>query len=129
MCVPVCMFVLTNIVLLRSRWWVVMSVTSIEANCGQVGIRSPQGWVRSTTLTPLFRLLPGPGREAHLQLLDGLHEHDAKKHQDDDRNEQLIGLKAVLVLDDHVAQTRYRRQKVRHHSADQGAADRQPNLG
>src|SRR5450759_1054765 len=48
MCVPVCMFVLTSIVLLRSRWCVVMSVTSIEANWGHVGIRSPQGWVRST---------------------------------------------------------------------------------
>src|SRR4051795_12095674 len=52
MCVPVCMLVLTSMVLLRSRWCVVMSVTSIEANCGQVGMRSPQGWVRSITFTP-----------------------------------------------------------------------------
>src|SRR6516165_1970977 len=28
-----------------------MSVTSMEANCGQVGMRSPQGWVRSTMRT------------------------------------------------------------------------------
>src|SRR5205807_8881955 len=26
-----------------------MSVTSMEANCGHVGIRSPHGWVRSTS--------------------------------------------------------------------------------
>src|SRR6266702_7941548 len=51
MWVPVCMFVLTSTVLLRSRWWVVMSVTSIDANWGQVGMRSPQGWVRSTIRT------------------------------------------------------------------------------
>src|SRR5437870_2541887 len=49
MCVPVCMFVLTRTVLLPSRGCVVMSVTSTEANCGQVGIRSPQGCVRSTS--------------------------------------------------------------------------------
>src|SRR5947209_2254193 len=49
MCVPVCMLVSTSTVLLRSRWWVVMSVTLIEANCGHVGMRSPHGWVRSTT--------------------------------------------------------------------------------
>src|SRR5438128_9140427 len=28
-----------------------MSVTSIDANCGQVGMRSPHGWVRSMTFT------------------------------------------------------------------------------
>src|SRR5216683_6944669 len=47
MCVPVCMFVRTSIVLLPSRWCVVMSVTWTASNCGQVGIRSPHGWVRS----------------------------------------------------------------------------------
>src|SRR6266851_9166694 len=51
-CVPVCMFVRTSTVLLPSRWCVVMSVTWIASNCGQVGIRSPHGWVRSTSLTP-----------------------------------------------------------------------------
>src|SRR5690242_10698004 len=50
MWVPVCMLVSTSTVLLRSRWWVVISVTLIDANCGQVGMRSPQGCVRSTTL-------------------------------------------------------------------------------
>src|SRR5713226_4295272 len=49
-CVPVCMLVSTSSVLLRSRWCVVMSVTLIEANCGHVGMRSPHGCVRSTTL-------------------------------------------------------------------------------
>src|SRR5437899_3193711 len=49
MCVPVCMFVLTMTVLLPSRWCVVMSVTSTDANCGHVGIRSPHGCVRSTS--------------------------------------------------------------------------------
>src|SRR5438445_6682093 len=49
MCVPVCMFVRTSTVLLPSRWCVVMSVTWIASNCGQVGIRSPHGWVRSTS--------------------------------------------------------------------------------
>src|SRR6266849_10668949 len=48
-CVPVCMFVRTSTVLLPSRWCVVMSVTWIASNCGQVGIRSPHGWVRSTS--------------------------------------------------------------------------------
>src|SRR5256885_16799942 len=49
MCVPVCMFVRTSTVLLPSRWCVVMSVTWIASNCGQVGIRSPHGCVRSTS--------------------------------------------------------------------------------
>src|SRR6266542_3508645 len=49
-CVPVCMFVRTRTVLLPSRWCVVMSVTWIASNCGQVGIRSPHGWVRSTSV-------------------------------------------------------------------------------
>src|SRR5216684_7894564 len=49
MCVPVCMFVRTSTVDLPSRWCVVMSVTWIASNCGQVGIRSPQGCVRSTS--------------------------------------------------------------------------------
>src|SRR5438094_8428537 len=48
MCVPVCMFVRTSTVLLPSRWCVVMSVTWIASNWGQVGIRSPQACVRST---------------------------------------------------------------------------------
>src|SRR5437899_198 len=39
----------TRTVLLPSRWCVVMSVTWIASNCGQVGIRSPHGWVRSTS--------------------------------------------------------------------------------
>src|SRR5882762_7186353 len=51
-CVPVCMFVRTSTVLLPSRWCVVMSVTWIASNCGQVGIRSPHGWVRSTSFIP-----------------------------------------------------------------------------
>src|SRR5207302_9827121 len=50
MWVPVCIFVRTSTVLFPSRWCVVMSVTWIASNCGQVGIRSPQGWVRSTSL-------------------------------------------------------------------------------
>src|SRR5436309_4982656 len=43
------MFVRTSTVLLPSRWCVVMSVTWIASNCGQVGIRSPHGCVRSTS--------------------------------------------------------------------------------
>src|SRR5438552_9361944 len=50
MWVPVCMFVRTSTVLFPSRWCVVMSVTWIASNWGQVGIRSPHGWVRSTSL-------------------------------------------------------------------------------
>src|SRR5438874_9704076 len=50
MWVPVCIFVRTRTVLFPSRWCVVMSVTWIASNCGQVGIRSPHGWVRSTSL-------------------------------------------------------------------------------
>src|SRR3989442_7864707 len=46
---PVRMFVLTMTVLWPSRWCVVMSVTSTEANCGHVGIGSPHGCVRSTS--------------------------------------------------------------------------------
>src|SRR5262245_20364571 len=49
MCVPVCMFVRMSTRDLPSRWCVVMSVTWIASNCGQVGIRSPHGWVRSTS--------------------------------------------------------------------------------
>src|SRR6184192_573677 len=49
MCVPVCMFVFTRTVLLPSRACVVISLTSTDANCGHVGIRSPHGWVRSTS--------------------------------------------------------------------------------
>src|SRR5438874_4386094 len=55
MCVPVCMFVRTSTVLLPSRWCVVMSVTWIASNCGQVGIRSPHGWVRSTSFVISLR--------------------------------------------------------------------------
>src|SRR6266567_8858045 len=55
MCVPVCMFVRTNTVLLPSRWCVVMSVTWTASNCGQVGIRSPHGCVRSTSFTRSIR--------------------------------------------------------------------------
>src|SRR6266545_2208043 len=55
MCVPVCMFVRTSTVLLPSRWCVVMSVTWIASNCGQVGIRSPHGCVRSTSFIALVR--------------------------------------------------------------------------
>src|SRR5712692_4601611 len=58
MWVPVCMLVLTSTVLFRSRWCVVMSVTSIDANCGQVGIRSPHGWVRSTIRTCVLKHAP-----------------------------------------------------------------------
>src|SRR5947207_2473086 len=60
MWVPVCMLVLTSTVLFRSRWCVVMSVTSIDANCGQVGIRSPHGWVRSTIRTRLLKHVVKP---------------------------------------------------------------------
>src|SRR2546423_9162987 len=56
MCVPVCMFVFTRTVLFPSRWCVVMSLTSIEANCGHVGIRSPHGCVRSTSFTRRSRV-------------------------------------------------------------------------
>src|SRR5438105_14654715 len=58
MWVPVCMLVLTSTVLFRSRWCVVISVTSIDANCGQVGIRSPHGCVRSTIRTLLLKHAP-----------------------------------------------------------------------
>src|SRR6267142_4227487 len=60
MWVPVCMFVRTSTVLLPSRWCVVMSVTWIASNCGQVGIRSPHGWVRSTSF---IADVPGSIRE------------------------------------------------------------------
>src|SRR6266508_6767178 len=55
MCVPVCMFVRTSTVLLPSRWCVVMSVTWIASNCGQIGIRSPHGCVRSTSVVMSVR--------------------------------------------------------------------------
>src|SRR5438876_4788156 len=67
MCVPVCMFVRTSTVLLPSRWCVVMSVTWIASNCGQVGIRSPHGWVRSTSFTRSIREVLHPA-----ELLDDL---------------------------------------------------------
>src|SRR2546423_10085884 len=67
MCVPVCMFVFTRTVLFPSRWCVVMSLTSIEANCGQVGIRSPHGCVRSTSFTTSIREVLHPS-----QLVDDL---------------------------------------------------------
>src|SRR5919204_46874 len=57
MCVPVCMFVRTSTVLFPSRWWVVMSVTWIGSNCGHVGIRSPQGCVRSTSFISVGEVL------------------------------------------------------------------------
>src|SRR5205814_6735956 len=55
MCVPVCMFVFTRTVLFPSRWCVVMSLTSMDANCGHVGMRSPHGCVRSTSSTGSIR--------------------------------------------------------------------------
>src|SRR5438552_13923610 len=67
MCVPVCMFVRTSTVLLPSRWCVVMSVTWIASNCGQVGIRSPHGCVRSTSFTRSIREVLHP-----TELLDDL---------------------------------------------------------
>src|SRR5947208_7337355 len=54
------MFVRTSTVLLPSRWCVVMSVTWIASNCGQVGIRSPHGWVRSTSFTRSIRKVLHP---------------------------------------------------------------------
>src|SRR5258707_14011031 len=77
MCVPVCMFVRTSTVLLRSRWCVVMSVTWIASNCGQVGIRSPHGWVRSTS----FILRPSSiGKVLHAPELlhDLLHDGEVR---------------------------------------------------
>src|SRR5713226_2929994 len=67
MCVPVCMFVRTSTVLLPSRWWVVMSVTWTGSNCGQVGIRSPHGCVRSTSFPRSIREVLHP-----TELLDDL---------------------------------------------------------
>src|SRR2546430_8065576 len=67
MCVPVCMFVRTSTVLLPSRWCVVMSVTWIASNCGQVGIRSPHGCVRSMSFTRSIReVLDAPELVDHL---------------------------------------------------------------
>src|SRR5437870_6383043 len=79
MWVPVCMLVLTSTVLFRSRWCVVISVTSIDANCGQVGIRSPHGCVRSTIRTLLLKHA--------LKLVEFLSalgaEHEAQCRRDD----------------------------------------------
>src|SRR5438067_3037504 len=67
MCVPVCMFVFTSTVLFPSRWCVVMSLTSMDANWGQVGMRSPHGWVRSMSFTRSIREVLHP-----TELLDDL---------------------------------------------------------
>src|SRR5436190_2382424 len=71
MCVPVCMFVRTSTVLLPSRWCVVMSVTWIASNCGQVGIRSPQGCVRSTSFRMSVREVLHPSELVRDLLRDG----------------------------------------------------------
>src|SRR5207247_10796838 len=67
LCVPVCMFCFTSTVLFPSRWCVVISVTSMDANCGHVGIRSPHGCVRSTSFTRSVREVLHP-----TELLDDL---------------------------------------------------------
>src|SRR5919202_6259066 len=108
MCVPVCMLVLTSTVLLRSRWCVVMSVTSMDANCGQVGMRSPQGWVRSTILKRSF-LGFGPGCDPALDPAGQGGEDDAKRHDDHDGYQQVVGLERVTVADDQVADAGDRR--------------------
>src|SRR6266568_5276047 len=77
MCVPVCMFVRTSTVLFPSRWCVVISVTWIDSNCGQVGIRSPHGWVRSTSF--VMSTVPGSVREV-LHTSELIHDpfHDGE---------------------------------------------------
>src|SRR5213594_1452813 len=76
MCVPVCMFVFTRTVLLPSRWCVVMSVTSTDANCGHVGIRSPHGCVRSTS-----RVMRGVSRSVRPVLLAELGHDLGRERQ------------------------------------------------
>src|SRR5712691_3282202 len=99
------MLVLTSTVLLRSRWCVVMSVTSIDANCGHVGMRSPHGWVRSTIRTS--QLLLGtrfvPRCNALFQSTRDRGEHNAERHHNDHRDEQMIGLEGVVVANDEIA--------------------------
>src|SRR5438477_12210216 len=68
------MFVRTSTVLLPSRWCVVMSVTWIASNCGQVGIRSPQGWVRSTSFVISVRRSVGEVLHASELVDDLLHD-------------------------------------------------------
>src|SRR3979490_2234066 len=74
MCVPVCMFVRTSTVLLPSRWCVVMSVTWTASNCGQVGIRSPHGCVRSTSFIFTVLCLIREVRHASELVHDLLHD-------------------------------------------------------
>src|SRR6266852_6219547 len=91
MCVPVCMFVFTRTVLFPSRWCVVMSLTSMDANCGQVGIRSPHGWVRSTS----FIVVAPSVRELRLAQL----KNDALGEREVDDLVERDGLVDLLVVE------------------------------
>src|SRR2546428_4379730 len=100
MCVPVCMFVRTSTVLLPSRGCVVMSVTWIASNCGQVGIRSPQGCVRSTSFIGLI------GEVLLAELRDDLLRD--REVNDVVERERLLDLAEVLFALDRALDVRLR---------------------
>src|SRR2546422_4265839 len=96
MCVPVCMFVFTSTVLFPSRGCVVMSVTSMDANCGHVGIRSPHGCVRSTSRVIGF--CPASVRPVLLSELrdDLVRERQVDRVRERDRAVDLLEVEQAL---------------------------------
>src|SRR5438105_4562176 len=105
MCVPVCMFVRTSTVLLPSRWCVVMSVTWIASNWGQVGIRSPQACVRSTSF-----IGRKPNSSVREVLLAELRDDLGRDRQVDHVRESqvLLDLSEVLLALDRALDIRFR---------------------
>src|SRR5882672_1137532 len=99
MCVPVCMFVFTRTVLFPSRWCVVMSVTSMDANCGQVGIRSPQGCVRSTSFIAPLTAPRSVAAPSVGELLLAKLEDDAVREREVDDLVVRDGLVDLLVIE------------------------------
>src|SRR2546425_10289157 len=96
MCLPVSMFVFTSTVLFPSRSCVVMSVTSMDANCGHVGIRSPHGCVRSTSR--VIRCVPSSVRPILLSELrdDLVRERQVDRVRERDRAVDLLEIEEAL---------------------------------
>src|SRR5437879_10602498 len=96
-----------------------MSVTSMEANCGHVGIRSPHGWVRSTSFnrhrlsrepldtTELLDDLLGDGEIRHVRELHVLRDLPEALLAGDGPLEvarrDALALRACVRVDDWVA--------------------------